>query len=180
MPRSDGTRATFGGARKRALLLMLLMALLSSCTSERPMERHPLIGAWRSSIQVSSGVLAEAKGLEFMYVFHADGTLTESSNYDAAPPVPPAYGIWMSQGAGRIEARYEFFTTARSTADDARAAVGWLPSGRGVITEVIEFETKQSFPKTFRSKLRYELFDNAGKPVPGGGEATGRAARIGS
>ena len=143
------------------------------------MERHPIIGAWRSAIQVSSGVLNEAKGLEFMYVFHADGTLTESSNYDAAPPVPPAYGIWMSQGAGRIEARYEFFTTARSTADDARAAVGWLPSGRGVITEIIDFNPKASVPKAFTSHIRYELFDVNGKPISGGGEATGKAVRIG-
>jgi len=164
----------------RALLPLPLIMLLASCTAERPMERHPIIGAWRSSIQVSSGVLNEAKGLEFMYVFHSDGTMTESSNYDAAPPVPPAYGIWLNQGAGRIEARYEFFTTARSTADDASAGVGWLPSGRGVITEVIDFNPKASVPKAFTSKIRYELFDVNGKPIPGGGEAQGRAARIGS
>ncbi len=39
-----------------------------------------------------------AKDLEFMYVFHADGTMTESSNYDAFPPGPPAYGVWRNSG----------------------------------------------------------------------------------
>ena len=36
--------------------------------------------------------LAAMKNLEFMYVFDADGTMTESSNYDSFPPGPPAYG----------------------------------------------------------------------------------------
>ena len=174
----------------RRLLPLALAGILSACTAQAPGGPEPasrvdlrppdLFGAWRSSIDVKSGAFAAAKGLEFMYVFHADHTLTESSNYDAAPPVPPAYGIWLNQGAGRIEARYEFFTTARSTADDARAAVGWLPSGRGVITEVIDFNPKASVPKAFTSHIRYELFDVNGKPIPGGGEAQGRAARIGS
>ena len=34
------------------------------------------------------------KDLEFMYVFNVGGTMTASSNYDGAPPVPPAYGVW--------------------------------------------------------------------------------------
>ena len=108
----------------RRMLPFAMVGLLVACTQDRPVERHGMVGAWRSSIAVKSGVLAEAKGLEFMYVFHNDGTMTESSNYDAAPPVPPAYGVWRTAGAGRIESTYEFFTTARSDADDARALLG--------------------------------------------------------
>ena len=162
----------------RSLLPLPLFALLVSCTQDRPIERHGMVGAWRSSIAVSSGVLAEAKGLEFMYVFHNYGTMTESSNYDAAPPVPPAYGVWRPAGAGRIESTYEFFTTARRDADDAKAGAGWFPSGRGVITEVIQVDPDSSYPKAFTSTIRYELFDDAGKPIAGGGEATGRGSRI--
>jgi len=39
--------------------------------------------------QARSGWLASMKGLEFMYVFNADGTMTESSNYDAFLPGRP-------------------------------------------------------------------------------------------
>jgi len=66
----------------------------------------------RSSVQFTSGPFAEVNDLEFMYVFNAGGTLTESSNYDGAPPVPPAYGVWHSIGPNEFEARYEYFTTA--------------------------------------------------------------------
>ena len=84
---------------------------------------------WRASIDVKSGAFTAAKGLEFMYVFHSDHTLTESSNYDAAPPVPPAYGVWRSvPGNGTVfEAKYEFFTTAPSPPEQSMAGAGWLP-----------------------------------------------------
>ena len=136
-----------------------------------------LSGAWRASIDVKSGAFTAAKGLEFMYVFHADCTLTESSNYDAAPPVPPAYGVWrFVPGDGTTwEAKYEFFTTAPTPPEEFRAGAGWLPSGRGVFTERI---TLAPDGRTYTSAIRYELFDATGAAIEGGGEATGRGARI--
>ena len=56
-----------------------------------------------------------------------------------------------------------------------KAGAGWLPSGRGVFAERI---TVAADGRTFTSTIRYDLFDRAGKPIPGGGEATGRGARI--
>jgi hypothetical protein len=126
---------------------------------------------------VKSGAFTAAKGLEFMYVFHGDRTLTESSNYDAAPPVPPAYGVWrMIPGDGTVfEAKYEFFTTTASPPDQFKAGAGWLPSGRGVFTERIKLAMDG---RTFTSAIRYQLFDPTGAAIEGGGEATGRGVRI--
>jgi hypothetical protein len=170
----------------RRLLPLALVAVLSACTAQAPGGPAPassvvppsLAGAWRASIDVKSGAFVAAKGLEFMYVFHADRTLTESSNYDAAPPVPPAYGVWRSvPGDGSVfEAKYEFFTTTASPPDQFKEGAGWLPSGRGVFTERI---TVAADGRTFSSTIRYELFDGKGTSVAGGGEASGRGVRIG-
>ena len=40
-------------------------------------DRGNLVGAWRSKIVFQSGPLAEMKGLEFLYAYNADGTMTE-------------------------------------------------------------------------------------------------------
>jgi hypothetical protein len=170
-----------------ASLVMACLASVSACTAQAPGGPEPidrrippppeLTGAWRASIDVQSGAFATAKGLEFMYLFHMDHTLTESSNYDAAPPVPPAYGVWrMVPGAGNVfEAKYEFFTTVASPPDQFKTGAGWLPSGRGVFTEQI---TVAMDGRTFTSVIRYELFDATGAAVTGGGSATGRGTRI--
>ena len=70
-----------------------------------------LQGEWRAQLQFSSGAFASIKDLEFMYSFNQGGTMTESSNYDASPPVPPAYGIWRKVGGREYEAKYEFYVT---------------------------------------------------------------------
>ena len=70
------------------------------------------MGQWRARLDFEDGDFAAVDDLEFMYVFNAGGTLTESSNYDAAPPVPPAYGIWRRTGPDRFEAKYEFYPTS--------------------------------------------------------------------
>src|SRR4051812_27699208 len=70
-----------------------------------------LQGEWRAKLQFTSGAFASIKDLEFMYAFNQGGTLTESSNYDASPPVPPAYGIWRKVGTKQFEAKYEFYVT---------------------------------------------------------------------
>jgi hypothetical protein len=116
------------------------------------------------------------KNLEFMYVFNLGGTLTESSNYDAAPPVPPAYGIWRSLGPGEFEAKYEFYMTQIPTGLESLIQNGgWLPSGRGVLVERI---TLASDGHSFTSTINYEPFDMEGKPIAGGGEAEGRGVRL--
>ena len=61
-----------------------------------------------------------------MYSFNQGGTMTESSNYDASPPVPPAYGIWRKVGAREYEAKYEFYvTTAPKDFDAIAKGGGW-------------------------------------------------------
>jgi len=153
----------------------LMVLLLSGCAAEKPAQPPVLVGAWRSQVQFDSGPFAAVKDLEFMYVFNAGGTLTESSNYDAAPPVPPAYGVWRSVAANEFEAKYEYFTTTPSAPDAFKGGAGWLPSGRGVLTERI---TVAADGRSFTSTVRYESFGVHGEPVAGNGEAHGKAVRI--
>ena len=163
----------------RSVAFLALLAPLSlpiACTSKTATESQPLVGAWRSTIQFESGAFAEIKDLEFMYVFNAGGTLTESSNYDGAPPVPPAYGAWRTISSNVFEARYEFFSTAPSESDAFLKGAGWLPSGHGVLTERIEVAPDA---KTFNSTIRYDAFGKRGEPIEGGGTAHGKGTRIG-
>lgn len=162
---------------RRASPLSLLALTLLSCTQAPAAREAPpaLIGAWRSSLQFTSGAFSSIKDLEFMYVFNQGGTLTESSNYDGAPPVPPAYGVWRAVSATEFEAKYEFYATAPSAPEAFKAGGGWIPSGRGIFTERI---TLAADGKTFTSVITYEAFDTQGKPAEGGGSATGAAVRI--
>jgi len=135
-----------------------------------------LVGAWRSKLQFSSGAFASIKNLEFMYVFNAGGTLTESSNYDGAPPVPPAYGVWREVGPQEYEARYAFYITqAPKRFEEITSGAGWLPNGHGVFTERIRLSADG---QSFESNMTYAAFDSLGAPTTGGGTATGRGARI--
>ena len=118
---------------------------------------------------------ASITDLQFMYVFDESGTMIESSNYDAAPPVPPAYGIWRRTGPTTFEARYEFFMTRAPSKPDELVSGGWPPSGRGVLTEQI---TIGASGDTYTSTLRYTPLDPAGQPVDGAGEATVRGVRL--
>lgn len=137
----------------------------------------PLTGAWRSQIQFSSGPFAAMKGLEFMYVFNAGGTLTESSNYDEAPPVPPAYGEWRETAPLQFEARYQFYITRLPAKfEEITGGGGWGPGGHGEFVEQIRLAADH---RSFESEMTYEAFDSAGKPMAGGGKATGRGVRIG-
>ena len=158
----------------KAFLSVLLLA--AGCAAPRQETAPALVGAWRSSLQFTSGAFASIKDLEFMYVFNAGGTLTESSNYDGAPPVPPAYGAWRMIGPNEFEAKYEFYVTAPAPAEAFKTGAGWLPSGRGVFTERITLAPEG---QSFTSTIKYEAFDMKGQPVAGGGDATGRGVRIG-
>jgi hypothetical protein len=146
-----------------------------------PPDRLPtgapaLVGAWRSTLQFENGALAGIRDLEFMYVFNAGGTMTESSNYDGAPPVPPAYGVWRSVGPAEFEAKYKYYATRPpSGLKELTGGGGWLPSGRGALTERIRVSADGD---SFTSTLRYDALDHSGQPIPGGGRAVGHAVRI--
>lgn len=136
-----------------------------------------LVGAWRSRVQFSSGAFAAVGNLEFMYLFNPGGTLLESSNYDAAPPVPPAFGVWRKISPNHYEARYVFFLSKAPKAfEDLAASGGWLPGGSGVLVEKISLSQDG---KTFSSTIRLAIFDEAGKPTENGSEAQSQAVRIG-
>jgi hypothetical protein len=164
------------------LFLLLFATLLStSCrqlsdTSKKTDLLPGLAGAWQEKVQFQTGAFAEIKDLEFMLVFNAGGTMTESSNYDAAPPVPPAYGIWKHAGDNEYEAKYEFYVTRiPSPAESKSSSGGWLPAGHGVLKEKI---TLSPDGNSFTSTILYEVFDQAGKPTTGGGEAKGQGIRL--
>src|SRR5882724_2403555 len=92
-------------------LLATGCAATSSSRAHSGYSDNSLVGAWRGKIQFKTGAFSTIKDLEFMYVFNAGGTMTESSNYDASPPVPPAYGVWRAVGPGQFEAKYAFYQT---------------------------------------------------------------------
>ena len=160
--------------------LGLLVAALTLACQERPhtpsSPPNDLAGAWRVEIQFRSGDFAAIRDLQFMTVFNQGGTLTESSNYDGAPPVPPAYGIWRATGPDAFEAKYEFFITkAPAAIADLTTGGGWLPAGRGVLTETIQLSPDGS---AYRSQIHYAAYDSLGQARAGGGEAEGRGVRM--
>ena len=153
--------------------LLAAIAFVAGCAAE---PAPPLVGAWRSKVQFESGLFASMKDLEFMYVFNAGGTMTESSNYDAAPPVPPAYGIWRQTGKNAYTAKYEYYATQASEPEQFQKGAGWLPAGHGVLTETI---TLADDGQSYTATMGFDLFDAKGQPVEGGGNATVQAVRIG-
>src|SRR6478672_6113821 len=165
----------------RALLALIVSLGVHGRSQPMPlaasdMAALDLMGEWRAQLQFSSGAFASVKDLEFMYVFSQGGTMTESSNYDASPPVPPAYGIWRKVGDREFEAKYEFYVTKPpATIQEISKGGGWGPGGRGVFLERISVSEDG---KSFTSKIEYHQFDTAGKPVPGDGKATGRGLKL--
>ena len=174
-----------------ALLLLLALPGFQGCSAPKPSVADAtaaedsaagtaaatdLQGEWRATLQFSTGAFAPIKDLEFMYVFNQGGTMTESSNYDASPPVPPAYGIWRKVGDGKFEAKYEFYVTkAPAKFEEIAKGGGWAPAGRGVFVEQI---TVSADGNSYTSTIKYDQFDAAGKPAEGGGEATGKGVRL--
>ena len=164
-------------------LSLVLIALLGVAGRPQPkplVATDPaapeLLGQWRAQLQFTSGAFAAIKDFEFMYVFNSGGTMTESSNYDGAPPVPPAYGIWRNVGPKQFEVKYEFYVTKAPAAfEEITKGGGWGPAGRGIFVERI---TLSDDGKSFTSKIKYDQFDTAGKPAEGGGVATGRGVKL--
>ena len=164
---------------KKHMLMMAFFAaalLATGCHVGMNPSGGCLTGAWHGNVQFTSGAYAGIKDAEFMYVFNAGGTMTESSNYDASPPGPPAYGVWKRTGARQYEARYEFFVNkSPANFDDIAKGGGWAPDGHGVLTEKV---TLSADGKSFESTIHYELFDRQGKRIAGGGEAACKAERM--
>ena len=158
------------------MLLVLIVVLGMAALAASDSAAQDLVGEWRSKLQFKSGAFAAIKDLEFMYVFNQGGTMTESSNYDASPPVPPAYGIWRKVGPREFEAKYEFYATkAPAKFDEIAKGGGWAPAGPGVFVERI---TLSADGKSFTSKIKYDQFDTAGNPAEGGGEAEGKGVKM--
>jgi hypothetical protein len=154
---------------------ILTLALAAGARESRA-QGDDLVGAWRGKVTFSSGMFASLKGLEYMYVFNAGGTMTESSNYDGVPPVPPAYGIWKKSAPRTYELKYQFYQTkAVSTNDELRKNGGFLPDGYGIITQTV---TLSADGRTFTSRIAVAMFDNDGKPASGGSTGTANGERI--
>jgi hypothetical protein len=163
-------------------LIVMVAVMAGGCkesgqASKRTYANPDLVGAWRAKIQFQTGAYSAIKDLEFMYAFHADGTMTESSNYDAFPPVPPAYGIWRLINDSQYVAKYEFYMTRFPDSTEHQAnGSGWLPAGRGVLVDTITLTDDR---KTFSSKIHLDALDQAGKRVSdGAGDATGSGVKM--
>ena len=144
-------------------LLVFLSVVSFSCGGNKNPQTENIVGAWKGKVQFKSGAFAEVKDLEFMYVFNSGGTMTESSNYDGTPPVPPAYGIWKKTGENKYEAKYEFYTTnPPSSFEDLKSSRGFSPAGYGVIIEEI---TLNNDGNSYSSIVTVALFDNAGNHI---------------
>jgi len=159
------------------LLCAAVLVVLAGCSRPEARPHAPvLVGAWRSAVHFDSGPLASMADLQFLYVFNDGGTLTESSNYDAVPPVAPAYGVWKEVGPNEFVARYEFFLTKPpARLDDLTTGGGWLPAGRGVLSEHIQVAADG---KSFVSTIQYQGLDANGAPAPDAAAGRGRATRI--
>ena len=152
-------------------------ANLPSARTDQGSAADSLIGAWRGKVQFTGGTLAPVKDLEFMYVFNAGGTMTESSNYDGSPPVPPAYGVWRKTGPRQYEAKYScFLTKAPLVFEDIAKGGGWLPGGSVILVEKI---TVAEDGKSFRSTIKLDGFDQAGKVTESGSEGGAVGVRMG-
>jgi hypothetical protein len=162
-------------------LLAFASLIAAGCSVKTTSKGSPpaasgLVGAWRSQIQFENGLFAQVHDLEFLYAFSAGGTMTESSNYDGAPPVPPAYGVWRETAPDQYEAKYIFFMTkAPATFGEVAKGGGWLPAGHGVVTERIRLTAGGD---SLSSTVTLDLFDKDGNAAPGGGRATARGVRI--
>jgi len=161
----------------QSMATVLTALMLTSCTRAVSVDaNHYIVGAWHGSVQFSSGSLAATKDLEFMYVFNVGGTMTESSNYDGAPPVPPAYGIWQQVGERDYKAKYLFyFTKPPASFDEIAKGNGWSPNGHGVLTQAIKLSEDGL---SFESTIRLQMLDQSGKALEPESTAVAKAERV--
>lgn len=163
----------------RALGLAALLLLgfgMTGCQTTKSAVDDDLTGAWKGKVQFKTGAFAAVTDLDFLYVFNAGGTMTESSNYDASPPVTPAYGVWKKTGPRQYEAKYAYYwTKAPASFDEIAKGGGWAPGGHGMLTQTITFSEDRN---SFDSTIKYEVFDQAGKPTDPSSEAWAKGVRI--
>lgn len=162
------------------MVLVVAVALVAAFSPKHSFAKDGtdagLTGAWRGSVQFTTGAFAEARDLDFMYLFNAGGTMLESSNYDGAPPVPPAYGVWRKVGERKYQAKYSYYATKPpANFEQIAKGGGWSPGGYGVLTQDI---TLSADGKSFESSIKYEVFDQAGKPGEKASTATAKAVRM--
>jgi hypothetical protein len=69
-----------------------------------------------------------------------------------------------------------FLTKSAKPLEEIAKGGGWLPDGHGVLTEKI---TQSADGKSFTSRIRWDMFDVAGKTVESGIEGTGEGRRMG-
>jgi len=164
--------------RRRAILAIAIAATAVAAPVAGAQGRTggDPVGAWRGRVTFSSGMFAELKDLEYMYVFHADGTMTESSNYDAVPPVPPAYGVWRKTGARTFEAKYTFFQSKSvATPQELMKSGGWGPGGYGIIRQTF---TLSADGNSFSSTISVDMFDASGKSLGARSPGSASGSRI--
>ncbi len=150
----------FSAILTTAVLFFIITSFVSYIT---PPPDDDLAGAWKGTVQFKTGAFKDIQDLGFMRVFNSGGTMTESSNYDGAPPVPPAYGIWRKTGDRQYEAKYEFYTTyIPGSFQDMTDAGGFSPAGYGLIFETI---TLSGDGKVFSSKITLTLYDEEGMKI---------------
>jgi hypothetical protein len=159
------------------IAVLLVSFVVAACSRDRVETNAPIVGAWRGTVQFTTGAFAATKDLEFMYVFNVGGTMTESSNYDGSPPVPPAYGVWRKVGERKYEAKYAYYwTKPPANFDEIAKGNGWAPGGHGVLSQEI---TLSADSNSFESTIRYQVFDQSGKPTEKESVATAKATRMG-
>jgi hypothetical protein len=149
---------------------MLTTALIAAAIIAPQTSTNTIEGAWTVKVQFKTGAFAAVKDLEFMLVFNRGGTMTESSNYDGAPPVPPAYGIWRKVGNRKFEAKYVFYQSKPPATFEDLKLGGWMPGGKGILLDKI---TLSPDGKSYTSSIKMKLFDENGKP----GEVSTAACR---
>ena len=156
--------------------MAVCLALIGLTAGARAQGSDNLVGAWHGKVTFSSGMFAGLAGLEYSYAFNQGGTMTESSNYDGVPPVPPAYGVWRKTAARTYEAKYRFYQTkAVKTSEELVKQGGFIPDGYGVITQTIRLSADGN---SFTGRISVAMFGNDGKPIAGGGTGTASGERI--
>jgi hypothetical protein len=157
-------------------LLAGLLVILFSCVEQKPPQTANLVGAWKGKVQFKTGVYAEIKDFEFMWVYNSGGTMTESSNYDGVPPTPPAYGIWKKTGDKQYKTRYEFYwNKVPASYEELVKAGGFSNAGYGVLSEkIILSENGDSYSST----IKFNLFDQTGKQLVFNDEGVAEAKRM--
>jgi len=158
------------------LSIAVLVFMAFTITSQNNPQADDLAGTWKAKVQFKTGAFAGVKNLEFLLSFNSDGTITESSNYDGMPPVPPAYGIWRKTADKQYEAKYEFYITNVPPSFEAlKKSGGFTPAGFGRFTEKIIISPDG---KTYKSKIKFNAFDITGKQMSFDDEAEVAANRM--